>query len=162
MADVKKKIKARQGHRTFAESVMTKSRELIACEITEDICRKSDVDKFNYLKSLLHGSAAETINGFSLTKENYCEAIKLLKERYGNKQVVISSQMDSLLKLPEATSMGEVKKLRNIYDKLELHVRSLRNVGVSPDTYGSFLAPVVMSKIPEELRIIITKDLPSG
>ena len=162
MADVKKKIKARQGHRTFAESVMTKSCELIAGEITEDICRKSDVDKFNYLKSLLHGSAAETINGFSLTKENYCEAIKLLKERYGNKQVVISSQMDSLLKLPEATSMGEVKKLRNIYDKLELHVRSLRNVGVSPDTYGSFLAPVVMSKIPEELRIIITRDLPSG
>ena len=44
---------------------------------------------------------------------------------YGNKQVVISSQMDSLLKLPEATSMGEVKKLRNIYDKLESHVRSL-------------------------------------
>ena len=120
------------------------------------------MDKFNYLKSLLHGSAAETINGFSLTKENYCEAIKLLKERYGNKQVVISSQMDSLLKLPEATSMGEVKKLRNIYDKLELHVRSPRNVGVSPDTYGSFLAPVVMSKIPEELRIIITRGLPSG
>ncbi|CAB3991676.1 TNF receptor-associated factor 3 [Paramuricea clavata] len=277
MADVKKKIKARQGHRTFVESVMTKSRELIAGEITEDICRKlqvnkrilegkiallesingeivdllnakdniekeiidssefnatvdeclvqidivltesakvqvsphqpvltpstapikaklpklslnkfsgnpvdwqafwdsfdsavgsnsslSDVDKFNYLKSLLHGSAAETISGFSLTKENYCEAIKLLKERYGNKQVVISSQMDSLLKLPEATSMGEVKKLRNIYDKLESHVRSLRNVGVSPDTYGSFLAPVVMLKIPEELRIIITRDLPSG
>ncbi|CAB4010878.1 Hypothetical predicted protein, partial [Paramuricea clavata] len=222
MADVKKKIKARQGQRTFVESVMTKSRELTAGEITEDICRKlqvnkrilegkiallesingeivdllnakdniekeiidssefnatvdeclaqidivltesakvqafwasfdsavgsnsslSDVDKFNYLKSLLHGSAAETISGFSLTKENYCEAIKLLKERYGNKQVVISSQMDSLLKLPEATSMSEVKKLRNIYDKLESHVRSLRNVGVSPDTYGSFLAPV--------------------
>ena len=277
MADVKKKIKARQGHRTFAESVMTKSRELIAGEITEDICRKlqvnkriledkiallesingeivdllnakdniekeiidssefnatideclvqidivltenakvqvsppqpvltpstapikaklpklslnkfsgnpvdwqafwdsfdsavgsnsslSDVDKFNYLKSLLHGSAEETISGFSLTKENYCEAIKLLKKRYRNKQVVISSQMDSLLKLREATSMGEVKKLRNIYDKLESHVRSLRNVGVSPDTYGSFFAPVVMSKIPEELRIIITRDLPSG
>ena len=82
----------------------------------------SAVDKFNYLKSLLHGSAAETINGFSLTSENYHEAVKLLKERYGNKQVVISSQMDSLLKLPEATSMGEVKKLRNIYDKLESHV----------------------------------------
>ena len=74
---------------------------------------------YNYLP---HGSVAESISGFSLTKENYCEAIKLLKERYGNiKQVVISSQMDSLLKLPKATSMGEVKKLRNIYDKLESH-----------------------------------------
>ena len=70
--------------------------------------------------------------------------------------------MDSLLKLPEATSMGEVKKLRNIYDKLESHVRSLQIVGVSPDSYGSFLAPVVMSKIPQELRIIISRGLPSG
>jgi hypothetical protein len=33
MADVKKKIKARQGYRTFAESVMTKSRELTADKI---------------------------------------------------------------------------------------------------------------------------------
>ena len=70
--------------------------------------------------------------------------------------------MDSLLKPPEATSMGEVKKLRNIYDKLESYVRSLQNVGVSPDTYGSFLAPVVMSKIPQELRILISRDMPSG
>ena len=30
MADVKKKIKAPQGHRIIVESVMTKSRELIA------------------------------------------------------------------------------------------------------------------------------------
>ena len=73
--------------------------------------------------------------------------------------MVISSQMDSLLKLPEATSMGEVKKLRNIYDQLESHVRSLQNVGVSPDTYGSFLASVVMSKIPQELRILISRDM---
>jgi competence protein ComGF len=45
MADVKKKIKVRQGHRTFVESVMTKSRELFAGEITEDISRKLQVNK---------------------------------------------------------------------------------------------------------------------
>ena len=76
--------------------------------------------------------------------------------------MVISSQMDSLLKLPEATSIGKVKKLRNIYNKLESHVRSLQNIGVSPDTYGSLLATVVMSKTPQELRILISRDMPSG
>ena len=45
MADVKKKIKAREGHRTFVQSVMTKSRELIAGEITEEICLKLQVNK---------------------------------------------------------------------------------------------------------------------
>ena len=38
------------------------------------------VDKFNYLKSLIYGQAAETISGFSLTDENYEEAVALLKE----------------------------------------------------------------------------------
>ena len=60
MADVKKKIKARQGHRIFVESVMSKSRELIAGEITEDICRKLQVNK-----RILEGKIAllESING---------------------------------------------------------------------------------------------------
>ena len=55
----------------------------------------AEVDKFNYLKSLVQGQAADTINGFSLTGDNYKEAIKLLKERYGNKQVLISAHMES-------------------------------------------------------------------
>jgi hypothetical protein len=60
MADVKKKIKARQGHRTFVEGVMTKSCELFAGEITEDICRKLQVNK-----RILEGKIAllESING---------------------------------------------------------------------------------------------------
>ena len=38
----------------------------------------SQVDKFNYLRSLLDGVPASAIEGFSLTKENYDAAIKLL------------------------------------------------------------------------------------
>lgn len=45
MADVKKKIKTRQGHRTFVEGVVGKSRELIAAEITEEVCQKLQVNK---------------------------------------------------------------------------------------------------------------------
>ena len=83
------------------------------------------VDTFNYLKSLIYGQAAETISGFSLTDENYEEAVALLKERYGNKQVLISAHVESLLKLSAAVTI-ETKKLRAIYDQTEAHVRSLR------------------------------------
>ena len=47
----------------------------------------SQVDKFNYLRSLLDGVAASAIEGFSLTKENYDAAIKLLKDRFANTQI---------------------------------------------------------------------------
>ena len=57
------------------------------------------VTKFNYLRSLLQGTAAATISGLSLSEENYEEAITLLKSRYGNKQVLISAHIDKLLTL---------------------------------------------------------------
>ena len=114
------------------------------------------------MKSLIYGQAAETISGFSLTDENYEEAVALLKERYGNKQVLISAHVESLRKLPAAVTINETKKLRAIYDKTEAHVRSLKNIGIATETYGSFLSPVIMAKIPEELRIAITRELPSN
>ena len=46
------------------------------------------IDKFNYLKSLLEHSAAETIEGLQLTNANYDEAIKILKDRFGNQQII--------------------------------------------------------------------------
>ena len=45
----------------------------------------SEIDKFNYLKSLLEKSATETISGLTLTADNYKEAIYILKKRFGNK-----------------------------------------------------------------------------
>ena len=40
-----------------------------------------NIDKFNYLKGLLNGSAAATIAGLPLTDANYNAAIELLKNR---------------------------------------------------------------------------------
>ena len=84
----------------------------------------SNVEKFTYLKSYLEKEAARTIQGFSLTNENYCEAIKLLKERFGNKQLIISSHVNKLLKVKPISSEN-VKGIRLLYDNIESHVRSL-------------------------------------
>jgi len=64
----------------------------------------SDVDKFNYLKGLLEGSALTTVDSLPLTSTNYQSAVKLLEQRYGNKQVIINSHMESLLNLTAAGS----------------------------------------------------------
>ena len=59
----------------------------------------TDVDQFNYIKSLLEDEALSTIQGLPLTAANYKTAIDLLTERFGRKSVIVSSHMDSLLKL---------------------------------------------------------------
>lgn len=50
----------------------------------------SDVDKFNYLSSMLEGSAAETIAWLSITSFNYEEAVAILTEIW--KQAVNNKQ----------------------------------------------------------------------
>ena len=61
-------------------------------------------DKFTYLKSLLSDSALQSIDGLSLNATNYKEAIEILHECYGNKQVLISAQIQKLEK-------GRIKSL---------------------------------------------------
>ena len=51
----------------------------------------------NYLINLVTGEAEETIRGLALTDENYSVALKLLQERYGDEQYLVSSYMNQLL-----------------------------------------------------------------
>ncbi|KAK3737886.1 hypothetical protein QZH41_012856, partial [Actinostola sp. cb2023] len=53
----------------------------------------SGIDKFNYLKSLVEGSAETTIAGLQLTEANYQAAINLLQRRYGDKQTILEQVM---------------------------------------------------------------------
>ena len=112
----------------------------------------SDIDKFHYLKGLLEGSAAQSIQGLSLTSANYHEAISILKERYGNKQMIISAHMDELLKIPACVN-DKASSLRTLFDKINVHTRGLASLGVSACEYGSLLIPIIMFKIPSEVRV---------
>ncbi|XP_044183283.1 uncharacterized protein LOC122963962 [Acropora millepora] len=58
----------------------------------------SDIDKFNYLRSLLEGSAAGAIRGLPLTAENYGAAKDILKKRFGQPQIIINAHMEGLVK----------------------------------------------------------------
>ena len=72
----------------------------------------SEIDKFTYLKSLIKHPADECISGLALTRENYNAAVELLKQRYGNKQLLINAYMDSFVNLRHAKSMNQVSDLR--------------------------------------------------
>ena len=117
----------------------------------------SKIDKFNYLNSLLEGAVAMTIQGLSLTEANYSSAVELLQTRFGNPQQIITAHMDELLKLP--TCAGDrATSLRRIYDKINVHVRELNALGINSRQYGSLLIPVIMSKLPGDIRLRIARE----
>ena len=55
------------------------------------------IDKFNYLVSLLEGSASRAIAGLPITEENYDAAVDIINKRFGKPQQLISAHMDELL-----------------------------------------------------------------
>ena len=111
-----------------------------------------------YLKNLVIGSAAATIAGFKLSNENYTQAVTLLHERYDNKQLQVSSHMNNLLRLQPITTLREVDALRDLYNKVETQIRSLENLSIDSTKYGPLLIPVLLSKIPDELNLIISRQ----
>ena len=120
------------------------------------------IDKFNYLKSLLNGSAATTIAGLPLTSANYDAAIELLTKRFENKQVIISSHMDNFLKLTPLGNTSDVRKLSQTYGKIEVHIRGLQSLDVPAETYGSLLVRDLMSKLPEDVRLLLGREIKDG
>ena len=118
----------------------------------------SEVQKFNYLKSLLNGDALQTIAGFSMTNTNYEKAISLLQERYGQTHKIIQTYMQALLDIPQP--LNTVDSLRNyyMYDKMETYVSGLESLGQTDDTYGSLLVPIILNKLPGEIRKNLARE----
>ena len=119
----------------------------------------ANVDKLQYLTQSLVGIAADTLSGFPLTNSSYGEAVDLLEKRFGDKRIVILRHMEILMELPKIASNTELRKLRNLYDKTEATARSFKSFGVDKNGYSTFITPVIMSKIPQELRLIVSRKM---
>ena len=120
----------------------------------------SKIDKFNYLNSLLEGSALRAIQGLALTGANYDSAIEILKEWFGKPQQRLRHMWMKYLKFRRATD--RLSSLRFAYDSLSVHVRRLQCMGISSDQYGSLLIPIIMAKLPNDVRLAIARKASSS
>ena len=73
-------------------------------------------------------------------------------------QQIISAHMDEIVKLPPSTS-DRPSLLCFVYDKLSVHVRGLKSLGVSAEQYGGLLIAIVMSKLPDNVRLQIARNI---
>ena len=66
--------------------------------------------------------------------------------------------MNKLLDLSNSGNLDDLKYLRQLYNNIDTQVRSLTSLGMDSDSYGLMLIPVVMSKLPENLKLTITRQ----
>ena len=112
------------------------------------------VSKFVYLQSVLKGEAKAVIQGLSLTEEHYLIARDLLEQRYGRKEKLIFAHIQELLNIQIPSNVkSKVTPLWELQDKLLTNIRCLEKLNVSGKEYGVILTPLILSRLPSELRI---------
>ena len=119
--------------------------------------RLTKIDKFSYLVSLVEGTASRAIEGLPVTEENYDSVVDILKNRFGKPQKLISAHMEELLKLNICT-LDKPSQLRFLCDKINVNIRGLEALGVKSEQYGSLLIPIIMAKLPAEIRVQVARN----
>ena len=110
----------------------------------------SAVSKFNYLKSVLKGSALSTIVGIPLTNDNYALAVRLLQEKYGQKEAIVGVLYSKLQNLPKANSkFADIQRTSETIEKL---LRQLEAQGESINEQ-KILIQQIISKYPSEVIV---------
>ena len=116
----------------------------------------SDIQRFSYLRSLLQGDAVRVIEGFPLTHTNYIQAVELLKERFGQEHQIVNAYMQGLLELPRP--MSTIVSLRTFQEKMESYIGGLQSLGQGQDSFGFLLVPVILEKLPADVKRNMTRD----
>ncbi|XP_053398291.1 uncharacterized protein LOC128556688 [Mercenaria mercenaria] len=134
-------------------------------KLKEDITKSSDTNNgsvirdsqdFNGSARTVSDTASTAIAGFPLTNANYQKAIDLLQERFGQSHKIIDTYMQSLLDLPIPDN--SVASLRRFHDKMENYIRGLESLGECQNSYGDLLVPIIMKKLPAELRRNLARE----
>ena len=67
--------------------------------------------------------------------------------------------IDNLLKIQAVESSQELDKLRAMCDQIAGIVQSLDSMFIGAEMYCTFLTPIVLSKIPEDFRVMLSRKL---
>ncbi|GBN88371.1 hypothetical protein AVEN_242099-1 [Araneus ventricosus] len=117
----------------------------------------SNIEKFSYLFSSLGGDALSCIKGFAISDDNYESAIKLLKDTFGQTDVLINAHVSKLLNMSPLKNSSNLQELRNFYFKCQTQIRSLDSLGVKSDTYSVMLSAIILKLFPSDLALEFSK-----
>ncbi len=110
----------------------------------------SNVQKFNYLKTIVKGRAFEAIEGISVNNANYIVAIETLKKRFGDRSIIKTTLYNNLRNL-QPVSNFRINELRTLVDSMDKIFRQLEAQG--EDLEHQSLTSLILEKLPAQVII---------
>jgi len=104
------------------------------------------VQKLQYLRMAVSGSAAQLINSLDITDVNYQVAWELLTKRFENKRLIVQSHLSKLFAV-QRLEKESATELRFFYDTFTSHIGALKAVGEKVDGWSTPLVFLAASKL---------------
>ena len=111
------------------------------------------IDKFKYLRSYLEEPARRVIAGLTLTDADYDAAVEILESQFAKPALIKRVHINQLMNLAPVFNERNIGRLRHLLDDIETHFRGLEALKVDKESYSSIVVPVLMDKIPEQIRM---------
>ena len=121
----------------------------------------SKAEKFAYLSTLLEGKAKKAVPGLPITEANYYEVVSILESHFGYKEKIVAACMNVLVTL-DSMQHNHTQHLRRLYDKVEANVKGLDAFGMDPETCRALFTPILIKKLPAELRLNLARKIPTA
>lgn len=114
--------------------------------IIDSQVRLPSVQKIFYLKSSLHGEAAQLLKHFQVTDANYRPAWEYLSARYENKRILINTEFNKLFSQPVMT-IETASGIKGLLDTTNDALQELNNLGIVTETWDSLLVYMTVQKL---------------
>ena len=69
--------------------------------------------------------------------------------------------MQQFVSLPKIKFANDISGLRKLFDKVVNSVRNLKTLSVELGTYGSLLVTLINEKLPNDLKLLISRQFDS-
>ncbi|XP_048007652.1 uncharacterized protein LOC125242762 [Leguminivora glycinivorella] len=109
----------------------------------------SKVQKLHYLKSSIAGEAAALLKHVTITEQNYELAWETLKQRYGNKRLIVNSLLKRLFNQKKSTTQTS-SQIKNVLDTTTQCLNDLQNLQVKVNEWDPFIIYLVVNRLDNE------------
>lgn len=109
----------------------------------------SKVQKLHYLKSSVVGEAEALLRNVQVTEDNYDQAWETLRNRYGNKRLIINTLLKKLF-LQKKITVHSASQIKNILDTTSECLNSIKNQNISIESWDPVIIFFVVQKLDAE------------
>ena len=111
----------------------------------------SDSHKLLYLQQFVTEKAAKELWGAKIQTLPYNKAIRILFDKYDDRELLTGIYIDQLTKITLPTSMRDVPGIRNFVDEVKKYMNCLREFGMMPQFYSLSTMHFYRAKMPLDL-----------